>query len=111
MEGTEEAELGAISEQLGLSVEISLSHCQAIASLIWEFLKSAPSDEAAITTALHSVNISETFAAVFARLFFENRRRLAALKGSLSVAATRYKDLSWRLDMEVTTSKLIASYI
>lgn len=101
LEGNEAADIGAISEQIGLSTEAALSHCQAIASLMWEFVKSAPSDEAAIATALRSVGVSDEFSAVFAASYFENRRRLTALKGSLNVSATRYKDLSWRLDMEV----------
>ena len=101
LEGNEAADIREISEQIGLSAEVTLSHCQAMASLTWEFVKSAPSDEVAVTTALHSVGISDEFSAVFARSYFENRRRLTALKGSLNVSATRYKDLSWRLDMEV----------
>lgn len=33
----------------------------------------------------------------------DNRRRILSLKGSLGVSAFSYQNLSWRLEVEVTT--------
>jgi hypothetical protein len=96
-----ESETDALAGEIGIDSAVCWALCQAAGSLLWEFVKGAPADAGAVSTSLKQMGISESLAEEFAKCYQVHKRGLSAVKGSLSISSMRYKDLTWRLDVEL----------
>ena len=55
---------------------------------------------------LQQVGIKEAFAVSFSKSFLESKQRILKLKGSLGVHTMSYKNLLWRLEIELAKKAL-----
>ncbi len=54
-----------------------------------------------MTEILLKLNLPETFVSSFCTFYRINKRRFLVLKDSLSLPAPRYRDMAWRLDVDI----------
>jgi hypothetical protein len=90
-----------LAGQLSINADKCWSLSQAAGSLLWEFVKGAPSDPSAVSLSLQQMGMDGRLAEEFSKCYQVNRRSLNAVKGSLSISSQRYKDMTWRLDVEL----------
>jgi hypothetical protein len=100
-----------LAQQLGISNVKKLSGLVAsFSSLTWECAKATNNinnssrDTTTLATILSQLGLDETLVATFCKEFNSARRRLNILKSNLSLSVLSYKDLAWRLDIEVCAS-------
>ncbi len=67
-----------------------------------ECAKVAAKDLSTLKDILLQLGLGEELVGVFLKVFHENRKRILRLKGALGLSEYSYKDLSWRLDVEVS---------
>jgi hypothetical protein len=94
VEGKDPAEIG---EQIDPSAPLT----KVMTLFVWECSKNAPRDIAMMSEILLKLGLPEGFIDSFCTFYKINKRRFMVLKDSLSLSAPRYRDLSWRLDMEI----------
>lgn len=99
--GVEKEDLAALAEKVGGDTGSVTKVVQASSILYWELTKGAPKELAVISEAFQGMGLGDGVTEAFLRHYSENRLRLNNLKGALSVSVRRYKDLEWRLDMEL----------
>ena len=75
---------------------------QASSILFWDLTKGAPRETAAISEALQLMGMKFNVADEFLKKYNSSRSRLNSLKGALAISKRRYKDLEWRLDVELS---------
>ena len=98
--GLNKEAIGALASH-GVS-EANLSKIiQASSILLWDLTKGAPRDTESIGKALQLMGMSFGVADEFLKTYEGNRLRLNNLKGALAISKRRYKDLEWRLDVEL----------
>ena len=94
VEGKDPAELG---DQIDPAAPLT----KIMTIFVWECSKNAPRDIALMSEILIRLGLPEGFIGSFCTFYKINKRRFMMLKDSLSLSAPRYRDLSWRLDMEI----------
>ena len=99
--GVEKEDLMALAEKDGGDTSSVTKVVQASSILYWELTKGAPKELAVISEAFQDMGINNGITEAFLQQYNENRLRLNNLKGALSVSVRRYKDLEWRLEMEL----------
>jgi len=101
---------GTLTRDNVASVSVSASQtaaqvvelANAVSILLWECVKGVQGrDLTSLKAMLLAAGLSEDLAVVFVETFRENRERLYNLKGALAISSKRYKDLTWRLDVEL----------
>jgi hypothetical protein len=93
--------LDNISGACGVKKEDLYILCQSAATMFWEFAKGIQKDMSAIGEILRQLKFPEVLIDIFMKVYKENKTRIANLKGSLALSNQRYKDLTWRLDVEL----------
>lgn len=65
-------------------------------------------DIAVLESILLQLGLPQVVAAAFCKVFHSNRHRIHAMKGSLGVSEYSFKDISWRLDIEVISIEALS---
>lgn len=94
VEGREPHELG---EQIDPNAPLS----KIMTIFIWECSKNAPRDSTVMNEILMKLGLPENFVSSFMTFYRINKRRFTVLKDSLALSAPRYRDMAWRLDMDI----------
>ena len=79
---------------------------QGSSILLWDLVKGAPTDLTSITEALQGMGMKHALVCEFLDMYEANRLRLNNLKGALAISKRRYKDLEWRLDVEMARRQM-----
>lgn len=99
--GLNEESINALaSEKMGRSDLTKI--VQASSILMWDLTKGAPRDTGPISKAMQGMGMKFAVADEFLKKYNASRTRLNDLKGALAISKRRYKDLEWRLDVELS---------
>lgn len=106
--GTDVSEtLSELAEAIGAPAAKLQKLCLSISTLLWECAKLAAKDLNTLRDILMQLGLGEELVTVFLKVFHENRKRILLLKGALGLSNYSYKDLAWRLDIEVCVYECI----
>jgi len=83
-----------------------VSLMKILSLFLWECAKSSPRDGRSLDDILLKVGLPEDFVSPFCKFFRDHRLRLVALKKTLNIHVPQYKDLAWRLDVELARRNL-----
>lgn len=110
------SQLIELAQALGISNVKKLSALvTSFSALTWECAKSTNNinnssrDTTALATILVQLGMEEALVASFCKEFNSARRRLNILKSNLSLSVLSYKDLAWRLDIELSKRALLVT--
>jgi hypothetical protein len=105
-----------LAQQLGISNVKKLSGLVAsFSALTWECAKATNNinnssrDTTTLAAILSQLGLNETLIGSFCKEFNSARRRLNILKSNLSLSVLSYKDLAWRLDIELSKRALLVT--
>ena len=106
--GLNKDSIKVLAEEMGGKVKEAtlIKIVQASSILLWDLVKGAPTDLMGISEALQSMGMKHALVDEFLGLYEANRQRLNNLKGALAISKRRYKDLEWRLDVELARRQL-----
>lgn len=103
--GLNEEGIGALATA-GLSNSDLTKIVQGSSILMWDLTKGAPRDTAGISKAMQVMGMKFAVADEFLKKYDSCRTRLNDLKGALAISKRRYKDLEWRLDVELSRRQM-----
>jgi hypothetical protein len=104
--GLNKAGIKALAGYMGGKEATLMKIVQASSILLWDLVKGAPTDLKSISEALQSMGMKHALVSAFLGQYEANRQRLNNLKGALAISKRRYKDLEWRLDVEVARRQM-----
>eukprot|EP01033_Poteriospumella_lacustris_P013719 gene13718-9822_t len=109
-------QLVELAQTLGISNVKKLSGLvTSFSALTWECAKATNNinnssrDTTLLATILVQLGMDETLVGSFCKEFNLARRRLNILKGNLSLSVLSYRDLQWRLDIELSKRALLVT--
>mmetsp|Transcript_6279 Transcript_6279/g.21134 ORF Transcript_6279/g.21134 Transcript_6279/m.21134 type:complete len:204 (-) Transcript_6279:275-886(-) len=99
---TDAAGITAVAEACGVSPSDLRRICASVSALLWECAK-AVADDGALAAALAKMALPEACAQAVSATYSDRKAKLLALKANFALTHRRYKDLTWRLEVELGT--------